>query len=183
KVVGKVDGGEHGAGEAQNPEDLADLFSLEKDKLRNQYETLSRSAEQQAAADREVDELRERLRELAARQQRENEEARRLMDSLARAGAQAAGAQAGGGQAAGGGGGGGGGGSSSAASQRALAEEAEREARRLERLSRDRQSPVLQEGAQRLRDDAEAMRRAAAAPREGDSRQSAEALDRLQDAA
>ena len=167
---GGQEGGGGGGGEAPNAEDLADLFSLQTDRLRNQYETLSRSSEQEAAIDREVDELRERLRELAARQQRENEEARRLMDSLARAGAQAAGA-------------GGGGGSSSAASQRALAEEAEREARRLERLSRERQSPALQEGAQRLRDAAEAMRRAAAASRQGDARQAAEALDRLQDAA
>lgn len=163
---GAQQGGGAPGGEAQNAEDLADLFSLETDKLRNQYETLARSSEQEAQLDREVDELRERLRQLAARQQRENEEARRLLDSLARAGGQATG-----------------GGSSAASSQRARAEEAEEEARRLERLARERQSPALQEGAQRLRDAAEAMRRAAAASSRSGSRESAEALDRLREAA
>src|SRR5690606_26045707 len=115
---GSQAGGGGGGGEQQNAEDLGDLFSLETDRLRDQYETLARSAEQEAQLDREVDELRERLRELAARQQRENEEARRLLDSLARAGAQASG-----------------GGSSGSTSQRARAQEAEEEARRLERLA------------------------------------------------
>lgn len=164
-TFGGQPGGSPGGGEPQRAEDLADLFSLETDKLQNQYETLQRSADRQAALDREVDELRERLRQLAARQQRENEEARRLLDSLARAGARATG-----------------GGSSGSASQRALAAEAEQEARRLERLARERQSPALQESAQRLRDAAEAMRQAAAGSRAGDPRRAAEALDRLRDA-
>ena len=54
-----------------NAEDLADLFELELDKLKNQYETVQRGAEQQA--DNQVDETLERLRELARRQEQEIE--------------------------------------------------------------------------------------------------------------
>ena len=73
-------------------------------------------------------------------------------------------------------GGGGGGGQ-----QRQLAREAEEEARRLERLARERNSPELADAARRLQEAADAMRRAA-----GDSPNSAQqggtALDRLRGA-
>ena len=68
-------GGGGGGGNAQAAEDLADLFELELDKMRNQYETLQRG--QQQRADETIDELMERLRELARRQEREAERQRR----------------------------------------------------------------------------------------------------------
>ncbi len=49
-------------------QDLADLFELELDKMRNQYETIRRDRGQ--ARDRQLEELERRLRELAERQQR-----------------------------------------------------------------------------------------------------------------
>ena len=107
-----------GGGSQSRAEDLADLFDLETDKLRNQYETIQRQRQQQQQADDQVDEALERLRRLAARQQQENERMRRL-------------AQQGPQNQSGGGGGGG---------QRQLAEETEEAARRLERLARERGS-------------------------------------------
>ena len=60
----------------QMSEDLADLFELEMDKLANQYEMQQR-AEQQGG-DKQLDELAEKLKELARRQQQEAERQRRL---------------------------------------------------------------------------------------------------------
>ena len=59
-----------------NAADLADLFALELDKLRNQYETVQRGA-REAQAD-QVDEVLERLQELARRQQQVAERAPRV---------------------------------------------------------------------------------------------------------
>ena len=55
-----------GGGSAANAEDLADLFELELDKLRNQYETVERGEQRQREA--EVDEAMQTLQELARRQ-------------------------------------------------------------------------------------------------------------------
>ncbi|MBI3263739.1 MAG: hypothetical protein HYZ58_11400 [Acidobacteria bacterium] len=133
-------GGGGGGGGGGQPgsiaEDLADLFKLELDKLANQYETLQRAGQQ--AGDQQVDELMERLRELARRQE---QEAERLRQAAARAGANSASARA---------------------NQRELADQAEESARRLERLSRELQRPDLADAAQRMREAADAMRRAAA---------------------
>jgi hypothetical protein len=148
-----------GAGSsAMNAEDLADLFELELDKLKNQYETVQRGAERQA--DEQVDEALERLRELARRQEQETERQRRLS---ARAPNQ---------------GGGGGGGRS----QQELARETEELARRLERLARENSSPAMQETARRLQDAANAMKRAQTGGRSGSAGESAAALERLKDA-
>ena len=62
-TMGGGGGGGGGSRASQAAEDLADLFELELDKLRNQYETLQRGEQQ--AADNSIDELMERLRELA----------------------------------------------------------------------------------------------------------------------
>lgn len=118
------------------PEDLADLFELERDQLRNQYEQVQRS--QQEQAQRQVDETLERLRELARRQQQEAERQRQ-------AAAQ--------GQPQGGAGGTGGG-------QRRLADEAEAAARQLERLARENNNSDMSDAARRLHEAADAMRRA-----------------------
>ena len=130
-------GGGGGQGNTPDAEDLADLFELELDKLRNQYETVQRS--QQESADDQVDETLEQIRELARRQEQELERQRR------RAAAQQ--------------GGGGGQGSQAA---RDLAEEAEEAARQLERLSRETSDPQLDEISRQLQQSAEAMRQSAA---------------------
>jgi len=149
-AMGDSGGGQGGGPEA---EELADLFELELDKLRNQYETLQRGEKQKA--DEAVDEALARLRELAQRQQQENERRR-----------------ANAGRASGQGG----------ASQRELAEEAEELGRRLERLARERSAGSLEETARRLKEAADAMRRTAASERSGQPGEGASALDRLRDA-
>ncbi len=142
-------------GEGSMAEDLADLFDLEMDKLANQYETMER-AEQQGA-DQQLDELMERLKELARRQEQETERQKRRAS-------QGQGGQGGG------------------DSQRALAEQAEEAARRLERLSREESRPDLGDAARRLREAADAMRRAAANGDSSAAAQAASALERLRDA-
>jgi hypothetical protein len=125
------------------PEDLADLFDLEREGLPNQYEQVQRSREEQAQ--RQVDETLERLRELARRQQQEAE--RQQQASRGQQPQQ-----------------GGAGGTGSA--QRRLADEAEEAARQLERLAREQSNPQLNDAARQLREAADAMRRASA-QREG----------------
>ncbi|KPK03946.1 MAG: hypothetical protein AMS20_09550 [Gemmatimonas sp. SG8_28] len=154
RQISQQQGGQPG-GSSAGADDLADLFELELDKLRNQYERVDRGARR--AADEQVDELMQRLEELARRQQQENERMR--------ARAQ---------QERGGGGGG--------EAQRQLAEEAEEAARRLERLSREQSRPELGETARELREAAETMRRAAASESGESAAQGQAALDRLRDA-
>ena len=145
-------------GGAMNAEDLADLFELELDKLKNQYETVQRGAERQA--DNQVDEALERLRELARRQEQEIERQRQLAGRPPNQG-----------------GGGGGRGS-----QQDLARQTEELARQLERLAREQSSPAMQETARRLQDAANAMKRSSRASGEGGMGESAAALERLRDA-
>jgi hypothetical protein len=149
-------GGGGGGGGSQLSEDLADLFELELDKLSNQYE-MQKRAEQQGN-DRQVDELAEKLKELARRQQQELERQRRASASQ---------------QQSGGGGG---------ASQRQLADELEQEARRLEQLTRDQQRPELAEAARQMRQAADAMRQAAANGSRDGGAQAAAALNKLREA-
>jgi hypothetical protein len=156
-------GGGGGGGEQQDAEDLADLFELERDKMRNQYEAVERGRqEQQQQADNQVDEALERLKQLASRQQQENERLRRKADSLR---AQPSNTQ-----------GGGGGG------QRQLADQAEETARQLERLSREQSNPQLAESARRLQEAADAMRRSASTDGARALADANAALDRLKDA-
>ena len=150
-------GGEGGGGGAQqSAEDLADLFDLQMDKLKNQYEQVQRGERQQA--DNQVDAALERLKELARRQQQENERLRARQQE----------------QAGGAGGGSGG--------QRDLAQETDSMARQLERLSREQNRPDLNETAQRLRNAAQAMRQAAAQGAASGAARGREALDRLREA-
>ncbi|MYE92913.1 MAG: DUF4175 family protein, partial [Gemmatimonadetes bacterium] len=150
-------GGGGGGQQGPSAEDLADLFELETDALRNQYETVQRS--QQESADQGVDEALEKLRELARRQEQELERQR------LRASAQQ--------------GGGGGGGSQAA---RDLAEEAEEAARQLERLSRESGDRQLEEVARGLQQAADAMRRSAANRGNTGVTEARSALERLRDA-
>jgi len=150
-----------GGGSSSSAEELADLYELDLDKLRNQYEALQSGAQEQR--DDQVDEALSRLQELARRQEQENERARQR-------GSRA--------QNQGGGGGGG-------SSQRQLAEEAEELGRKLERLTRENPSAGLEESARRLREAASAMRQQASAPKgqsQGSTPPGQSPLDRLREA-
>ena len=156
--VGHGAQGSGGSG-ASIAEDLADLFELELDKQRNQYESLQRS--RQRETDDQIDETLQKLQELARRQQQENERLRaRSSDGQNQAGAGGAGG----------------------AGQRRLAEEAEELARRLERLAREQSLPELNQTAQELRRAADDMRRAAATNGDDGLTEGLSALERLRDA-
>jgi hypothetical protein len=150
-------GGGGGGSSSSSAEELADLYELDLDKLRNQYETLQSGARQQR--DELVDEALARLQELARRQEQENERVRQR-----------------GAPNQGGGGGG--------ASQRQLADEADELGRRLERLTRENPSPALEESARRLKEAASAMRQQASAARRSSPAPGAadSPLDRLSEA-
>ena len=150
---GTTSGGGGGQAEA---DELADLFELELDKQRNQYESVQR--ERQRRLDDEIDETLQKLQELARRQQQENER-RRARASRSQN-------QSGGGSG----------------SQRQLAEEAEELARRLERLAREKSLPELNQTARELREAAEEMRRAAANSRNSSGAGGNAALERLREA-
>jgi hypothetical protein len=154
-------GGGGGGGNKTDAQDLADIFELQKDRLRNQYETVQRGQQQtqQQQANNQVDETLEKLRQLAARQQQENDRARAKADSLGRMGAS---------------------GASGGQGQRDLAQQAEQQARQLERLAREQQNQSLADAARRLQDAADAMRRAAANGQKGGD--AAQALNNLQEA-
>ncbi len=111
--------------------DLENLFRLEMDRFRNQYEDIRRG--DWRPRDRQIDDTQRKLRELAERQLRELERAQ----LRARRG---------------------GGGSDS---QRALAAEVERLMRELERLTRRKSSEELRESLKALENAARAMRRSA----------------------
>jgi len=150
-------GGGGGGGGQQAAEDLADLFELELDKLKNQYETVQRGEQQQA--DNQVDELLEQLQELARRQEQEAERQRR------RASQNQSGAAGGGGDA-----------------QRELADETEEAARQLQRLARENNDAALEETARNLQQAAEAMRQSASSSGSQANAEAASALRRLEDA-
>src|SRR5436309_237409 len=152
--VAMQNGGGGGGGQSQLAEDLADLFELELDKLANQYEMQQRAMQQ--SSDHQVDELVEKLKELARRQQQEIERQRRL----AQAGQNAAG---------------------SSANQRAIADELEKAARQLQQLTRDEQRQELGDAMRRMQEAADAMRRAAANGSRDGGAQAAEALNKLRD--
>lgn len=152
--VARAGSGGQGANSAE-AQDLANLFKLELDKLRSQYESLQHG---QPPAAQTLDDTLEKLRELARRQQRELERLRRR----AELGAGPAGSDN---------------------SQRALAEELEKIVRRLERLSREQPDRKLEAMMNQARAAAEAMRRAADSA--GNARALADAqaaLERLREA-
>ena len=143
-----------GGGGGASAEDLADLFELELDKLKNQYETLERGERQQATE--QVDEALEKLKELARRQQQQAERQRRAASQQ--------------------------GGAGSTRGQRELADETEEAARQLERLARDTNDPRLMEASRELQRAADEMRRSAASSGNAGVADAASALDRLEEA-
>lgn len=152
---GRGGGGGGGGGGSQVARELAEIFEMDLDKLANQYETADRAMQQ--SADQQVDELMEKLKELARRQEQEAEQQRRRALQNMAGGASGGGAQ-----------------------QRQLAEQAEEMARRLEKLSRER--PELADSARQMRDVADSMRKAAAAGGGQGGAQASQALDRLKEA-
>jgi hypothetical protein len=126
------------SGSQADAEDLADLFELELNKLKNQYETVQRGEQQ--SRDQKVDEALQRLKELAKRQQQLNERNRMLaqqgmppFSSSGRGGNQ---------------------------DQQQLMEQAEQLRRQLQRLSRERNSPQLNEVGNQLQKAIEEMKQA-----------------------
>ncbi|MEW6129823.1 MAG: DUF4175 family protein [Acidobacteriota bacterium] len=123
-----------GQGQQQQDRDLADLFELQLDKMKNQYETVQR--QQQSQQNQEQDELARKMEELSRRLQKELEGRQRSQM-----------------QQQGGGGGG------SQRQQQEMIEELQKMARQLEKLSRDRRDQKMQEAAQQLRQAAEDLKR------------------------
>ncbi|GMR12087.1 MAG: hypothetical protein BMS9Abin29_0274 [Gemmatimonadota bacterium] len=145
-----------GGGGGATAEDLADLFELELDKLKNQYETVQRGERQQASE--QIDELLQKLKELSRRQQQEAERQRRRAEAR---------------QGSGSGGG---------RTQRQLAEATEEAARQLQRLARETGDQQLEETARQLRQASEAMRRSASSHGSEGTAEAGAAQDRLAEA-
>ncbi|HKJ01048.1 MAG TPA: DUF4175 family protein, partial [Longimicrobiales bacterium] len=150
-------GGGGGGEQAAAAEDLADLFELELDKLKNQYETVRRGEQQ--SADDQVDEVLEKLKELGRRQEQEAERQRRRAQQAGQGAPQS------GGQA-----------------QRDLADEAEEAARELQRLARETGDAQLEEAARRLQEAAQSMRNSASRNGNAASAEANAAQQRLEEA-
>jgi hypothetical protein len=149
-----------GSGSQREQQELAGLFELELDKMKNQYETVQRAQQQQA--EQQKSEAERRLEELAQRQQQALEEQRRRAQ-----------------QAANGGGGG------NQRQQQELIDETRKAARELERLSRERRDAQMQELSRQLNQTADEMQKAQASSRNNSSEsigQNERALDRLRQA-
>ncbi|HET9424558.1 MAG TPA: hypothetical protein VFO55_04230 [Gemmatimonadaceae bacterium] len=152
-------GGGGGGGGESEAQDLADLFELRQERMRNQYEEVNRGQnEQQEQQQRQIDSVAQKLKELAQRQQSEDERARAKRDSMGGNRQQ---------QSGGGGGGG----------ARQSAQQAEDAARMLERLARERQSETLAEAARALQNAADEMRRSGASGQQGMSPQAQRQLE------
>lgn len=153
-------GGASGGGEQQQQE-LAGLFELELDKMKNQYETVQRQQRQQA--EQAKSEAERKLEELARRQERALEEQRRRQQG------QPLNGSSGGNQR----------------QQQELIDEARKAARELERLSRERRDAQMQELSRQLNQTADEMQRAQASARGNSSEsiaQNERALDRIRQA-
>jgi hypothetical protein len=144
-------------GNALGAQELENLFELELDKLKNQYETQQQRSSRQAGA--EVDEALQKLKELAQRQQQLNERLRRPQ--------MPGSSQGGGGQS----------------EQQLIQEETEKLARQVERLSREMQDEETLNTSQRLKQAAQEMRNARnGSPAGGSQNRGMQALSRLNDA-
>jgi len=148
-----------GGGSQREQQELAGLFELELDKMKNQYETVQRAQQQQA--EQQKSEAERRLEELARRQQQAIEEQRRRAQ-----------------QAANGGGG-------NQRQQQELIDETRKAARELEKLSRERRDAQMQELSRQLNQTADEMQKAQASARNNSGEsiaQSERALERLRQA-
>ncbi len=135
-------------------EDLADLVDLELDRSKNQYETLQQNRD--AQRQQELDDLAEKLKELARRQQQEMERRRRqAMQSSSSGGG---------------------------ASQQQLMEELEELARRLEKLSRQQRDQQLNDISRELKQAARDLRQRQDSNAQSNQMKLQRALDRMQKA-
>jgi hypothetical protein len=146
--------GSGGKSSSHDSENLADLFELQLDKMKNQYESVQR--EQQSNQSQQEDELSRRLQELARRQQQQLEQSMRS-------------------ETASGGSGSGG----SPRQQQQMIEEARKMARELEKLSRDRRDPKLEEAARQMQQAADQMQQAQSSGASGQSQSIANQLRAL----
>src|ERR1044072_3873902 len=156
-AFGNQQGG--GGGGQREQQELAGLFELELDKMKNQYETVQRAQQQQA--EKQKSEAEQRLEELARRQQAALEEQRRRMQQ------------------------GPANGSGSQRQQQELIDETRKAARELERLSRERRDPQMAELSRQLNQTADELQKAQAASRGNSSEsiaQNERARERLQQA-
>src|SRR5690349_3910916 len=150
-----------GSGGQREQQELAGLFELELDKMKNQYETVQRQQQQQA--EQQKSEAERRLEELARRQQAALEEQRRRQQQM---------------QSGGGSGG-------NQRQQQEMIDETRKAARELERLSRERRDQQMQQLAQQLNQTADELQKALASLRSNPNEsiaQNERALDRLQQA-
>ena len=151
-----------GGGNQRQQQELAGLFELELDKMKNQYETVQRQQRQQAQ--QQKSEAERKLEELARRQERALEEQRRRMQGPRNQSGSSGGNQR---------------------EQQELIEETRRAARELERLSRERRDAQMQELSRQLNQTADELQKAQASAR-GNSNESIaqneRALDRLREA-
>src|SRR6185369_16315472 len=157
-AFGNQSNGGGGGGEREQQE-LAGLFELELDKMKNQYETVQRAQQQQA--EKQKSEAEQRLEELARRQQAALEEQRRRMQQ------------------------GPANGSGNQRQQQELIDETRKAARELERLSRERRDQQMAELSRQLNQTADEMQKVQASSRgnSGESvAQNERALERLQQA-
>ena len=160
-AFGDQSNGGGGSGGQREQQELAGLFELELDKMKNQYETVQRAQQQQA--EQQKSEAERRLEELARRQQQALEEQRRRQQG------QPANGSSGGNQR----------------EQQELIDEARKAARELERLSRERRDQRLQELSRQLNQTADEMQKAQASSRNNSAESVAQqerALERLQQA-
>src|SRR6185436_9143460 len=132
--------GQGGSGGQREQQELAGLFDLELDKMKNQYETVQRAQQQQA--EQQKSEAERRLEELARRQQAALEEQRRRQQQAQ-----------------------GGGSSGNQRQQQEMINETRKAARELERLSRERRDPQMQQLAQQLNQTADELQKAQASQR------------------
>ncbi len=147
-----------GQGSSIGAQELENLFELELDKLKNQYETQQQRNSMQTGA--ELDEALRKLKELAERQQQLNERKRQMRGGPGSS-------QRGG----------------SGSEQEWLQQEAERLARQLEKLSRENQDEDLLRASQQLKQAAQDMRNSQSGSPSGSSQnRGLQALSRLNDA-
>ena len=150
----------NGNGGQREQQELAGLFELELDKMKNQYETVQRAQQQQS--EQQKSEAERRLEELARRQQQALEEQRRRAEQVAN-----------------------GGGSGNQREQQELIDETRKAARELERLSRERRDPQMEELSRKLNQTADEMQKAQASARKNSGEsiaQNERALDQLRQA-
>lgn len=159
-AFGNQQGGQGGGNSERQQQELAGLFELELDKMKNQYETVQRAQQQQAQ--QEKSEAERRLEELARRQQQ-------ALDEQRRRASQSANGSGGGNQR----------------QQQELIDETRKAARELEKLSRERRDAQMQELSRQLNQTADEMQKAQASSRNNPNESIAQqerALDKLRQA-